>query len=148
MEKIYCPEIPRTYRNNGQHAQQRAENALLGTISKADNIPHTAGADFLHYQVKSARATICQGLDLARYLTEDKAKAFIYVAKTEWLYIMDKAEYIAFCLTFATATKESTKNGGHLKMRLGHETKALLDYLEARIEQGRGESPSPLRPTV
>lgn len=138
MLKRPCPEIPRTYRNNGQHAQQRAESALLGTISKADNIPHTAGADFLHYQVKSARATICQGLDIAQYLAEDRAKAFIYVASTEWLYIMDKAEYIAFCLTFATVTKESAKNGGQVKMRLKHETKALLDYLESHTTNGEG----------
>lgn len=135
MIKKPCPEIPRTYRNNGQHAQQRAENALLGTVSKADNVPHTKRADFLHYQVKSARATICRGLDLVQYLTEDKAKAFIYVAKTEWLYIMNRAEYIAFCTAFATITRESNgKNGGHTKMRMGHETKALLDYLEAHTE--------------
>jgi hypothetical protein len=134
MRRIYCPEIPRVYRNNGQHAQQRLEFALTGKASKADNIRHDLAPDFLTYQVKSARATICRGLDLVAYLATDAAKGFAYVTAEGFAYLMDKGEYIAFCATFATATKESTKNGGHLKLRLGHETKALLNYLEARLE--------------
>ena len=134
MKKIYCPEIPRTYRNNGQHAEQRAQSALLGTISKADNIPHDKAPDFLHYQVKSARATVCQGLDLLAHIKRDKATAYIYVARTEWLFIMSPTEWFAFCSLFSHIEVDSWKNGGRTKRRLGHETKTLLNYLEAHTE--------------
>jgi hypothetical protein len=134
MKKIHCHEVARTYNNNGNHAQQRFAFTLTGKAGRADNVPHNLAPDVLTYQVKSARATICRGLDLLAYLADDKAEGFAYVTAEGIVYLMDKGEYVAFCLTFATVTRESKKNGGHLKMRLGHETKALLDYLEAHTE--------------
>jgi hypothetical protein len=42
---------------------------------------------------------------------------------------MNRTEYIAFVETFGTVTCESAKNGGHKKIRLGHETAKLLEWL-------------------
>jgi hypothetical protein len=42
---------------------------------------------------------------------------------------MNRTEYTAFVETFGTVTCESAKNGGHEKIRLGHETAKLLEWL-------------------
>ena len=46
---------------------------------------------------------------------------------------MSKEEYIAFVKKFGTITKESGKNGGREKIRLQHETSAMLNYLKERV---------------
>lgn len=128
-------QIVRTYKNNGQHAQQVAEFNLVGTISKADNKPFWAGGDIGDLQVKSARATICQGLDLEAHLDEDGAKAWGYVTKDfSKLYIMNREEYTMFCEKFFEVTRESTKNGGKEKMRFKKESNEMRKWLEG-LEQ-------------
>ena len=122
--------LERFYTNNGQHAEQVARYTLTGEICKADNKPFTVGADCLDIQIKSARATICKGLDLANHLRQDKAQRYGYVVKDfSVMYIMNKAEYLEFCNLFATVTRESTRNGGAIKLRLKDETKAMLEWL-------------------
>jgi hypothetical protein len=133
MEKIaLAKNFSRQYKNNGQHLEQLFRFTLTGKVSKADNIAHDKGTDLFGYSIKSARATVCKGLDLVGYLATDKATEFVYITATETAYIMNKSEYIEFCGLFGTVTKESLKNGGHTKIRLGHETKALLEWLEGR----------------
>ena len=131
MEKITLSrEFSRTYRNNGQHLEQWTRYTLTGEIAKADNLAHDKGADCLGYQIKSARATVCKGRDLLAYLATDKATAYIYATLSGIAYIMSKAEYVAFVGAFGTVTRESTKNGGGEKIRLKHESVALLEWLE------------------
>ena len=125
-------DFTRQYRNNGQHAEQWFRYTLTGTTAKADNLAHDKGADCMGYQIKSARATVCKGTDLVAYLATDKATAYAYVTTDGIAYIMTKTEYIAFIEVFGTVTRESTKNGGAEKIRLKHETPALLAYLAER----------------
>lgn len=133
MEKItLAKNFSRQYKNNGQHLEQLFRFTLTGKVSKADNIAHDKGTDLFGYSIKSARATVCKGLDLVGYLATDKATEFVYITATETAYIMNKSEYIEFCGLFGTITTESAKNGGREKIRLGHETKALLEWLEGR----------------
>jgi hypothetical protein len=120
------------YRNNGQASQQLFAYTLTGERQKADNIPHDKGADVLHYQVKSARATVCKGTDIRAYLLTDKATEYAYVAKNGKAYIMNRIEYIEFVEVFGTVTRESSRNGGATKIRLKSESVALLAYLEER----------------
>lgn len=122
----------RQYRNNGQHAEQWFRYTLTGETYKADNLEHDKGADCMGYQIKSARATVCKGMDIRAYLATDKATAYAYVTTDGIAYIMTKTEYIAFIEVFGTVTRESTKNGGAEKIRLKHETPALLAYLAER----------------
>ena len=130
MKTITLKTVARIYSNNGQHAEQVARYTLTGEICKADNKPFTAGADCLDIQIKSARATICRGLDIVSHLEQDKAQRYGYVVKDfSVMYIMDKAEYLEFCNLFATVTRESTRNGGAVKLRLKDESKAMLKWL-------------------
>ena len=121
------------YTNHGQNAEQSVRYTLTGVIEKADNIAHDKGADCMHYQIKSARATICKGTDIKAYIEQDKATAFIYATKDGQAYIMTVEEYIEFVTVFGTVTRESSKNGGAEKIRLKSESVALLEYLNERV---------------
>ena len=121
----------RRYANNGQHAEQVARFTLTGEIVKADNKPFTAGADVLDIQIKSARATVCDGLDIRAHVELDAAKCYGYVvADFSKMYIMTPAEWVEFVEKFAKPATESTKNGGGSKLRLPHESKAMREWLE------------------
>jgi hypothetical protein len=134
MKKINLVNGIRTYKNNGQHAEQMFRLTLTGEYVKADNKPFTMGGDCGIYQVKSARATICKGTDLDSHIAQDGAEMYAYVtADFSTAYIMNPAEYKDFVKGFGTVTKDSAKNGGAEKLRLGHETRAMRDYLAARL---------------
>lgn len=133
MNTLALKPIERTYKNNGQHLEQMFRFTLTGELAKADNLPATAGADCLGYQIKSARATLCKGRDLRAAMKNDKATAYAYVTKDGLAYLMNRDEYLEFGNEFGTLTRESDKNGGAEKIRLGHETKKLLDWLSERV---------------
>ena len=129
----------RNYSNNGQHAEQLYRYTMTGKVLKADNKPYYLGADLGDVQVKSARATICNGTDLDAHLAQDKADRYAWVtADFSTAYIMTKAEYRIFAETFAEVTTGSKgSNGGKVKMRFRRnaERKGInLDkWLEARV---------------
>lgn len=127
-------DFVRTYKNGGQHAEQVYAYTLTGVLVKASNLSHEKGGDVGNVQVKSSRATVCKGLDLKAYLDHDGAKLYAYVtADFETAYEMSRAEYEEFCVAFGTKTCESAKNGGAEKIRLKHETSAMLEWLRLKI---------------
>ena len=82
MKKIFLNrEMIRTYKNNGQHAEQVFRFTLSGEIFKADNKPATECGDYLDIQIKTAKASVCKGNDLKAYLELDTAKRYAYVTK-------------------------------------------------------------------
>ena len=123
------------YKNLGQNAEQSIRYLFTGEICKADNIPFNKGSDILNFQIKSAKATICKGTDLEKYLNLDASTAYIYASKGGFGYIMDRAEYIAFVNAFGYVTRESEKNGGKEKIRLRDESKKMLAWLEEKLKQ-------------
>ena len=129
MTHLNLTDITRTYKNNGQHLEQVFRYNLTGKVEKADNLKATDGTDLLNYSIKSARATVCKGTDLNTHLATDKATEFVYITKDLIAYIMNKTEYTEFVNLFGTVTTESTKNGGHTKIRLGHETTKMTEWL-------------------
>ena len=130
MTKINLLTITREYKNNGQHAEQVFRFTLTGKIEKADNKPFTMGGDCGEYQVKSARATICKGTDIAEHIAKDGATKYAYVtADFKTAYIMTASEYLEFATEFGTTTRESAKNGGAIKTRFSTESKKMRDYL-------------------
>lgn len=139
---ILCTGFTREYKNHGQHCEQWARYTLTGERVKADNIRHDKGTDCLDFQIKSARATVCQGLDIITYVETERATRFIYVTMDGAGYEMTKAEYITFCQTFGTITRDSKENGGREKIRLKHESRALIAFLE---ERAREQTLSPSR---
>lgn len=133
MRAVKLMEIERTYKNNGQHAEQIARYTLTGQIEKADNRPHNLGGDIGNIQIKSARATVCRGTDIEQYLNEDGATAWGYVTENfETMYIMDRKEWEKFIKIFGTITFESKKNGGFQKIRLKSESKEMKRWLTER----------------
>lgn len=131
MTTIKLKPLAREYKNNGQHAEQVFRYTVTGEIAKADNKPAWMCGDCLDIQIKSARATVCKGTDLDQYLATDAARRYAYVASDfSTAYIMSKAEWKSFAGKFGTITRESGKNGGAEKIRLGHETKEMRDWLE------------------
>lgn len=132
MKAIYnLIQIERQYKNNGQHLEQVARFNLTGKIEKADNKPFWLDSDCLDIQIKSARATVCNSLNIEEHLKRDKAKRYGYITKDgQTLYIMDKQEYKIFLNEFKTIDHDSkTKQA---KIRLKHESKALLQWLQER----------------
>ena len=122
--------IPRMYKNNGQHAEQVARFTYTGKIVKADSTPFTASADILDIQVKSARATVCKGLDIRAHVAIDAAKCYGYViADCSKMYIMTPNEWIEFVDSFATATVDSSKERNPI-LKLPHENKDVKRWLE------------------
>ena len=130
MKKIEMKKIERNYKNNGQHAEQIFRFTLTGKIEKADNKPFTAGGDCGIYQVKSARATICKGTNIAEHIAKDGAEMYAYVtADFSNAYIMNPTEWLEFASKFGTITTESEKNGGTVKIRLKSESAEMREYL-------------------
>ena len=132
QKEFFATDFVSNYKNNGQGLEQEYRYYKSGKVAKADNVPHDKGMDFENFSIKSARATVCKGKDLLGYLATDKATEFIYLTKSKIAYIMSKAEYIEFVNTFGTITRESSKNGGAEKIRLGHETEKMLEWLKER----------------
>lgn len=89
--------IPRTYSNNGQHAEQIARYTLTGKIEKADNKPFTVGGDVDDIQIKSARATICKGTDLDAHIAKDGAKRYGYVVSDFSLIYNERTRVSRIC---------------------------------------------------
>ena len=131
MKKFFF-EYLNNYHNHGQNAEQSIRKALTGETVKADNLAHDKGADCMGYQIKSARATVCKGTDIRAYLATDMATEYIYGTNNGTAYIMSRTEYIEFVEVFGTVTRESTANGGAVKIRLKSESVAILTYLEER----------------
>lgn len=131
MTVIYLKQITRQYKNNGQHAEQVARYTLTGRIEKADNRPFQMCADCNNIQIKGARATVCNGLDINEYLASDKANKYGYVTEDfSKMYLMSKSEYIEFVERFGTITTESEKNGNSKKIRLKQESREMKRWLE------------------
>ena len=122
------------YKNLGQNAEQSIRFHFTGKVLKADNIRFDKGTDVLNFQIKSAKATICKGTDLEKYLDLDASTAYIYASKGGFGYIMDRAEYIAFVKAFGYVTRESEKNGGAEKIRLRDESKKMLAWLKEKLK--------------
>jgi len=131
MERISMLSIAREYANNGQHAEQVFRFTMTGVIFRADNRPASESGDYLDIQIKSARATVCKGTDINKYLEMDAANRYAYVTEDfKTAFIMNKEEWKQFVNKFGTVTRESKKNGGKEKIRLKAESKEMREWLE------------------
>lgn len=118
------------YKNHGNNAEY-ACGAFYGVEATPNNRSHKLGGDVLGFQVKSARATVCEGLDFSAYLAEDAADSFIYVTKSFKGYVMSRSEYAEFINQFAAPALSSKKNGEKPVLRLRHESRKMLEWLAA-----------------
>ena len=119
------------YRNRGQRAECMVRYMLTGAIGRADNAPSWESGDVLNVQVKSFRASICHGTDLAAHIAQDAAEIYCYVTTDYKCYFMDPETWLSFATEHSTETRESKKNGGGSKLRLNYESKQFRADLEA-----------------
>ncbi len=93
--------------------------------------------------VKSARfsllsASLCAGMtefdEIWNHFVEiDNANTYAYVTEEFKVYEMNLDEFKAFVYSFCGLDRESSKNGGGVKIRCKHESKAMLQWLEERV---------------
>lgn len=140
MYTITCKNITRSYSNYGMHAEQMLAFTLTNEIRKHDHVAFDKGSDIpeYHMSVKSAKATIASAKlmhtdtkegQIDEYFQRVASECFAYVTKDGIAYVMDMTEFRNFLETFVTMARESSKNGGGVKMRLCSETKAMLAWL-------------------
>lgn len=129
--KTMNASAPSVYKNRGQQAELVYRFTVTGQVCKADNTPSWISGDCGSTQVKSARATICKGRNIAAHIAADAATEYAYVtADFTIAYIMTPVEWLKFATLFGTVTRESQANGGAEKTRLGKETRAMREWLE------------------
>lgn len=130
--------------NNGYWKERIAAYTLAGeTDHRKDKVPFDKGSDIesLHMSVKSARFTLASGNinhgetleeKVTDYTTRTASTSVAYVTNDLTAYIMTIAEFAAFMLRFCRLERESTKNGGAMKVKCGHESVAMIEWLKAR----------------
>lgn len=144
MKTIVCKEIERYYTNNGQHLEQRLCYTLTGEIRKAYDFRFDVASDIpeYHMSVKSDHATLVTAdymhgstfaEQLQEYFNRTVSTSFAYVANNGTAYIMNAYEFEKFLVAFGTWEAESTKNGGGYKIRLKHESKKMLRWLNGQL---------------
>ena len=131
--KTLLKENAPKYNNNGQQAEREVRYTLTGKWYNADN--RKGGADCNGYQVKSFRATVCNGTTL-NGIAEEYADVdgFIFADReTEQMFVMTADEWFDFCKVFAEADNGSkTSNGAKAKIRLNRQFKAQREWLRDR----------------
>lgn len=125
-------EFPKGY-NDGNKAEYAFSMHMLGYARKLDNVPAYKAGDVLDYQVKSSHCSVCSGTNLQDHLQKDAANRYAYVCADGTVYIMTKVEYATFVSAFSSIERDSKKNGGKEKIRLKHESKKMLRWLEERV---------------
>lgn len=67
------------------------------------------------------------------YIDNTHSNTWAYVTEDFQVFEMNKAEFETFVYKFCALDRESSKNGGGVKIRCKSESKALLKWLEASL---------------
>lgn len=138
MKTVIIQTIERTYKNNGSHAQQALDFTLTGLIRPHDHCKWNEGSDIPEYNmsVKADRFTLASDLigetmedKISDYFERTASTVFAYVATTGIAYIMNAFEFRHFLLAFCKLERDSSKNGGRMKVRFPHETEKVREWL-------------------
>lgn len=81
--------------------------------------------------------SLCEGLEdfdsiWALYKNRVHSNCFVYVTNDYIAYEMTIEEFEEFVFTFCRTERESTKNGGAVKIRCRHESKKMVRWLASR----------------
>jgi predicted PolB exonuclease-like 3'-5' exonuclease len=115
---------------------------LTGNIRKADNHKWDADSDIpeLNMSVKSARFTLAYALNgetkeekINDYFSRVKSTSWAYITTEGQIYIMNRIEFHMFLMLFCTLERDSTKNGGKVKVRFAHETAKVREWLRGQV---------------
>jgi len=135
MKKYFLDTTIRTpydNKNSGQRLEYLARLAIIGKACKADNLPASKGADIGTIQLKSNRATVCNGSNLEKAMQADKATMYGYIAKDGTMYLLNPAEYRDLVLHFSRIEKASERSRQREpeSIRLKYESRKMIAFLE------------------
>lgn len=138
MKMLTLHEITRTYKNNGNHAEQLVAYRLTKEIRLHDNMPFNEGSDIpeFHMSVKSAGATLMSGRFCTSTVKEEiideffnntASSLFAYVVDDfSVAYVMNAREFREFLNLFSCTCRDSMKNGGKTKVQLYKDSKRMM----------------------
>ena len=141
--KAYAITAIRTHKNEGINKQQSMDFFHNGRTGRHDNLKWYETSDLPEQSmsVKSARFSLCAGGQLKGkniqemlddYFARVASIKFTYVTCDYVAYEMDAKEFRAFLECFGTLEKESTQNGGKIKVKAKSESKEMLKWLKER----------------
>lgn len=81
--------------------------------------------------------TLCKGLTTVidiwnLYASRVHSNTFAYISNDYTVYMMNLSEFHDMIMTFGVIESESGKNKGMKKVRIKHESKTMLKWLDAR----------------
>lgn len=144
MKTMRLTTIDRVYKNAGQHAEQTLAYALTGEIRSHGHAKWNEESDIpeYHMSVKSSKATLMSSSQcnstthmeiIEEYFQGVASTSFAYVtADFQTAYIMDAVEFREFVAQFTYMTRESSKNGGGIKVRFREESSKMIYWLNMR----------------
>ena len=132
------------HHKEGINKQQCLDQHLTGKHSKHDSVRWDRGSDIpeFHMSVKSAKFSLVAGGQLrgetmSEMLDDFFARvasiSFAYVTKDYKVYVMDAHEFREFLDTFGYFSYESQQNNGLRKIKAKSESKAMIEWLQARV---------------
>lgn len=144
MYTINTATIERTYSNFGSHAEQALAFTLTGEMRTHDKVPYHKGSDIpeYHMSVKTQgftlmSANLCESEDfeeiISQYMANVASTCVAYVAQNMVAYVMNMVEFNEFLHLFCTTDRESSKNGGGIKVKMRKESKKVMDWLTAKV---------------
>lgn len=132
------------YTNRGQNAEASLAFAKVGEVRKHDNLRWDRGSDIpeFHISVKSEKFSLCGGGQLHGnnlsemlddYFARVASTVFAYVTKDFGVYEMNACEFRNFLDEFGSISRESSKNGGKVKVKALSESRRMLEWFAERV---------------
>jgi len=129
-------------KNNGDRAEENFDFFMNGKISgkdsKAYNVDSDVNCNGVGYSVKSnhfslVSAGLLKGETMAEmldyYFATVHSTMAVYVTKDNIAYVMNMHEFRQMLEMFAGLERESSKNGGGVKIRCKAESKKMREWL-------------------
>jgi len=129
-------------KNNGDRAEENFDFFMNGKISgkdsKAYNVDSDVNCNGIGYSVKSnhfslVSAGLLKGETMAEmldyYFATVHSTMAVYVTKDNIAYVMNMNEFRQMLEMFAGLERESSKNGGGVKIRCKAESKKMREWL-------------------
>ena len=129
--------------NNGINKEQCLDEFYNHRHGKHDNLKWNEGSDLPEQKmsVKSARFSLCAGGQLQGntikemiqdYFARVASVVFAYITNNYEVYEMNATEFQSFLEEFTSLERESSKNGGKIKIKAKSESKKMIQWLEER----------------
>lgn len=111
-----------------------------------DHIAYDKDSDLnvgdLHISIKARKfslmsGNLCEGRETfdgiwELYESRVHSNRFAYVTENWTVYLMDLSEFKQFVYAFCSLSRDSSKNGGKVKIQCRSESKGLLEWLAAK----------------